>query len=399
MQATTLYEDAVFRGVDQIEADLTTLALDIHAHPELAFEELRSSEKLANLLRSAGFHVQQPYCDLATAFAAKHSFGEGGPTVTLLAEYDALPDLGHACGHNLIAAASVGAAMALKTALENELNSGTIQVIGTPAEEGGGGKILLLERGGFDSSDAALMFHPSHRTMVNRSALALTSLTLKFKGKASHAASNPHLGINALDACIQTFNAVNAMRQHLPDEHRIHGVITHGGVAPNIVPEYAEAKFLVRHKRLELLYGIRDKVIACAQGAAQSLGATVEIEEGHIYAERNVNPVMAERFGRYLEQQGVTLQSPPAVGGVGSSDFGNLSQALPAIHPYLKIVPEGTSNHTHEFAKAAASPEGLNAMLQACKALAGTAADMLIDSAFMQRVKEAFKQSQNRSST
>ena len=379
------------RLVDQMADDLSALALDIHAHPELAFEEVETCGKLAALLSQSGFEVHQPFCDLSTSFAAKHTFGQGGPTVTLLAEYDALPSLGHACGHNLIGVASAGAAITVKAALQDDLTRGTIQVIGTPAEEGGGGKIILLERGGFEGTDAALMFHPSHRTMVNRTALALTRLTLKFKGKASHAATNPHLGINALDACIQTFNAVNAMRQHLPDEHRIHGIITHGGVAPNIVPEYAEAIFLVRHKRLEVLYEIRDKVIACAQGSAQAVGASVEIDEGHIYAERKVNEVMAERFGEYLEQQGVELQTPPSVGGVGSSDFGNLSQTVPAIHPYVKIAPQGTSNHTHEFAEAAASPAGLKGMLQATNALANTAADLLTDSSFLQRVKEAFR--------
>lgn len=383
---------ALFNRIDGLDEELSELALDIHANPELAFEEKQTSQKLAALLEQEGFKVTKPFCALETSFRAEHTFGPGGPTITLLAEYDALPEIGHACGHNLIGVASVGAAVALKKVYGGHLKAGRVQVIGTPAEEGGGGKIVLLERGGFEGTDAAMMFHPSHRTMINRSSLAATHLTMRFHGKASHASTNPHLGVNALDACIQTFNAVNALRQHLPDEYRVHGIITHGGVAANIVPEYAEASFLVRHKRLTVLNSIRDKVLACARGAALSVGATVEIEEGDVYAERNINETMANRFGKHLESLGVTLQEPPKVGGVGSSDFGNLSQVVPAIHPYVKIAAEGTSNHTEAFATAAASPEGLTGMIQASKALAATASDLLTDAALLSEVKEVFRQ-------
>lgn len=394
MARTATSYQALFECVDRIGETLTSLSLDIHANPELSFEEKQTAHKLTSLLEREGFEVTKPYCELETAFRAEHTFGPNGPTITFLAEYDALPSIGHACGHNLIGVASVGAAIALKKILSNQLTTGRIQVIGTPGEEGGGGKIILLERGGFEGIDAAMMFHPSHRTMINRGALAATHLRMEFHGRASHASTNPHLGVNALDACIQTFNAVNALRQHLPDEYRVHGIITHGGDAANIVPEYAEAEFLVRHKHLATLYSIRDKVIACARGATLSVGAKVDIEEGHVYAERNINEVMANRFGKHLQSLGVTLQTPPRVGGVGSSDFGNLSQAVPAIHPYIKIAPEGTSNHTADFAAAAASPEGLKGMIQASKALAATASDLLTDAALLSEVKEVFRKTQ-----
>lgn len=377
-------------AVEGLRAELEALALDVHAHPELAFEEHRTSAKLAERLATAGFVVRQPYGGLDTAFEAVHVFGEGGPEIVLLAEYDALPVLGHACGHNLICAAAVGAAITIKAQLSDTMTSGRVRVVGTPAEEGGAGKILLLDRGAFDATDAALMFHPSHRTMPIRGALALSRLTFKFHGIASHASTNPHLGINALDACIQTFNAINALRQHLPDEHRVHGVITHGGTAANVVPEYAEAQFLVRHKKLEIVEQIRDKVIRAAEHAAASVGATLEVEEGHAYAERNNNVTIGTRFGEHLERLGVTLQSPPLVGGVGSSDFGNLSQKVPAIHAYVKIAPEGTSNHTHAFAEAAASRTGLDGMIHATKALAATALDLFLDPSLLSTAKEEF---------
>lgn len=378
--------------VDRLRPRLETFARDVHAHPELAFAEHRTVARLTDWLRAEGFAVACPYGGLDTSFEAVLELNDDGPEIVLLAEYDALPELGHACGHNLICTAAIGAATALREVLP-KLDApppGRLRVVGTPAEEGGAGKILLLEQGAFDRTDAALMFHPSHRTMPVRGALALCRLTFAFHGVASHASTNPHLGVNALDACIQTFNAVAALRQHLPDEHRVHGVITHGGTAANVVPEYAEAQFLVRHKRLETVFEIRDRVIRAAQHAAASVGATVEVEEGHAYAERNNNVVIGTRFGRHLKRQGVELQEPPQVGGVGSSDFGNLSQAVPAIHAYVKIAPEGTSNHTHAFAAAAASDAGMAGMLQAAKALAATAADLFLDPALLAAARREF---------
>lgn len=352
--------------------------------------EHRTIERLIAPLDRTGFHVERTLGGLDTAFRASRTFGSGGPRVALLAEYDALPELGHACGHNLIGTAAVGAAIAVAEQLEASNADVTLEVVGCPAEEGGGGKILLIEAGAFDGVDAALMFHPSHRTMPVRSALAAVRLTLRFHGKASHAATNPHLGVNALDACIQTFNAINAMRQHFPDEHRVHGIISNGGSVPNVVPDFAEARFMVRHPHLEQVKAIKEKVIRCAEGAATSVGARLEVEEGMTLADRVNNFPLAQRFARYLVAQGIELQKPPTVGGVGSSDFGNLSHHLPAIHPYVKIAPQGTSNHTPAFAAAAGSSDGLAGMLVAAKSLAATVVDLALEPELLTRAKADF---------
>lgn len=382
--------DQLSRGIEAIRPDLEALALSIHAEPELAFEEDHTVERLLQPLERAGFSIERPLGGLGTAFRATRTFGKGGPRVALLAEYDALPDLGHACGHNLIGSAAVGAAITAAEYLETLDVDFTLEVVGCPAEEGGGGKILLIEAGAFEGVDAALMFHPSHRTMPVRGSLAATRLTLKFHGKASHAATNPHLGINALDACIQTFNAINSLRQHFPDEYRIHGIISHGGTAPNVVPDFAEARFLVRHRHLAEVAQLKNRVVRAAEGAAMSVGARVEVEEGMMLAERINNFPLAQRFARYLVAQNIELQEPPTVGGVGSSDFGNLSHALPAIHPYVKIAPEGTSNHTPAFAQAAGSPEGVAGMLAAAKALAATAVDLALEPELLERARADF---------
>ena len=380
--------DRVAAAIEAAWPELEAFALDLHAHPELMFEEHRSAAALADALRSAGFEVETGVGGLETAFLARHRFGPGGPRVALLAEYDALPEMGHACGHNLIATAALGAARALRETLATD--AGELLVIGCPAEEGGGGKILLLQAGVFEGIDAALMFHPGSRTMTIRGALAATRVTMRFFGKAAHAASTPELGINALDACILTFNAVNSLRQHVKDETRIHGIITHGGSAPNIVPEYAEAKFLIRHRRSSEVALLRERVLAAARGSAAAVGARVEFDEGLAYAERKVNVPMANRFAEHLEAQGEPVKAAPAIGGVGSSDFGNVSQVLPAIHPYVAIVPEGVSAHTPEFAAAAASPAGLRGLRLAATAMAATAADLITDPGLLATVRADF---------
>lgn len=374
--------------VEGLRDQLEGLALDLHAHPEVAFEEHRSAGRLCDTLEAAGFAVERGAGGLETAFVARQRFGSGGPRIALLAEYDALPGLGHACGHNLIASASIGAALALQR--HGGFERGELSVIGTPAEEGGGGKILLAEAGVFEGVDAALMFHPGRRTMVTRGALAASRLTMRFYGRAAHAASAPEQGINALDACILTFNAINALRQHTKDETRIHGIISHGGTAANIVPEFAEAKFSIRHRYISEALELKERVIAAARGAAAAVGARVEFDEGPTYAERRINHPMAQRFAEHLEALGEPVKEPPAIGGVGSSDFGNLSQLIPAIHPYIAIAPEGVSAHTPEFAAAAASPAGLRGMMLAATALAATAADLLTDPALLEAARSDF---------
>ncbi len=365
-------KNKIILSVEQIAGEMIDLAKEIHAHPELSFQEHQSAARLIAPLRAAGFSIQQPVAGLETAFRASIDSGKPGPRIAFLAEYDALQGLGHACGHNLIGTASVTAALAFLRASPDF--HGTIEVIGTPAEEEGGGKIIMANAGVFDGVDAVMMFHPREKNMAVRGALACVDACFKFYGKAAHAASAPHLGISALDAVIQTFNGINAMRQLFTDDVRVHGIITHGGSATNIVPEYAETCFLLRAATRVGLEEVKQKVYAVVNGAATMTGARVEIEEGLTYAERNNNLALAGLFAENLALLGLNVENPPEQGGVGSSDIGNVSQLTAAIHPYLRIGD--VRPHTPEFALAAGSEQGMSAMLDAAKALAMTASDL-----------------------
>ncbi|WP_213992397.1 M20 family metallopeptidase [Sodalis sp. dw_96] len=387
----TEQKDKIIFAAEALRAPMGQLALSLHARPELSFGEHRSAAALMAPLRDAGFSVTTGVAGLPTAFRATWDSGKPGPRIALLAEYDALPELGHACGHNLIGTASVAAALALRQAYPDM--PGRLEVIGTPAEEEGGGKIIMADRGEFTDVDAAMMFHPREKNMVTRGALACVDAVFKFYGKASHAASAPQLGISALDAVIHTFVGVNALRQFFTDDVRVHGIITHGGSATNIVPAYAEAKFLMRAATVKGLQTVRRKVFAAAQAAADMSGARLEIEEGLTYAERNTNRTLAAGFSRNLALLGLEVSEPPQSGGVGSSDIGNVSQLTAIIHPYLRIGD--VTPHTPEFAAAAAAPAGLDAMLNAAKALAMTAYDLCVDPAFFQAMRNEFTEWQS----
>ncbi|MBU9814392.1 M20 family metallopeptidase [Rahnella sp. C60] len=376
----------IIAAVDSLAAQASALALSIHANPELSFEEAESAAALIAPLRAAGFEIEVQSGGLPTAFRATFDSGKPGPVIALLAEYDALKELGHACGHNLIGTASVTAALALKQ--QSHLLTGKLEVIGTPAEEEGGGKIILSEKGIFDHVDAVMMFHPRDKTMVVRGGLACVDAVFKFYGKAAHAASAPQNGISALDAVIHTFNGINALRQLFTDDVRVHGIISDGGSATNIVPAYAEAKFLMRAETVRGLSTVKQKVFDAARGAALMAGARLEIEEGLTYAERNNNLTLAEHFKQNLDILGVEVVPPPLSGGIGSSDIGNVSQVTAAIHPYIRIGD--VLPHTPEFAEAAGSEAGLQAMLQAAKALAMTTVDLCQDGAKLQAVREEF---------
>ena len=384
----------IIAAVDSLAAEASTLALNLHANPELSFEEIESAASLIAPLRAAGFEIEEQLAGLPTAFRATFDSGKPGPVVALLAEYDALRDLGHACGHNLIGTASVTAALALKQV--SHLLKGRLEVIGTPAEEEGGGKIILSEKGIFDQVDAVMMFHPRDKTMVVRGGLACVDAVFKFYGKAAHAASAPQNGISALDAVIHTFNGINALRQLFTDDVRVHGIITDGGSATNIVPAFGEAKFLMRANTVVGLSGVKQKVFDAARGAALMTGARLEIEEGLTYAERNNNLTLAQYFQQNLEALGVEVVPPPVSGGIGSSDIGNVSQITAAIHPYIRIGD--VLPHTPEFAAAAGSAAGLQGMLQGAKALAMTALDLYQDETKLHAVREEFLSWQSKQS-
>ncbi|NHW34290.1 M20 family metallopeptidase [Paenibacillus aceris] len=368
--------------------------MQIHTNPELSFHEHQAKMWLVEPLLEAGFEVEQGIAGLETSFRATWEGQSGGPTVALLAEYDALPVIGHACGHNLIGTAAVGAAMALKEAYP-EL-PGKIVVLGTPAEEEGGGKIIMCNEGVFDDIDAAMLCHPQNKTMVLRGALACVDATFTFHGKQAHASSSPEKGISALDALINAFVAINSIRQFVKEDVRIHGIITKGGDAPNVVPELCEAVFILRASTVEELANVREKIYRAVRCAAEGVGATVDITEGFIYAERNNNKALAQLFQNNLEQMGIEVSEPPQKGGVGSSDIGNVSQMTAAIHPYIRLGDATT--HTPEFALLAGSEEGMIELNRAAKALAMTTFDLCVDTAAMQRVRNEFtewKQSRN----
>jgi amidohydrolase len=308
--------------------------------------------------------------------------------VALIAEYDALPKLGHACGHNLIATWAVGAGLALKASLPP--SSGTIKVIGTPAEEGGGGKVTMANAGVFHGLDAAIMMHPRDTTFLDRGSLAVTPYTVEFRGKSAHASAFPERGINALDAILQVFFSVNAMRQSLKLHTKIHGVITHGGDAPNVIPDYTSAKFLIRAKEQDYLEDLKRRFLRIVEGAEAATGATATVTEGISYQQRVSNRGLIEVFRDNLTALGFDYETPPADAGVGSSDIGNVSQLVPSIHPYLKICDTGINGHTPEFAVAAASERADELTATGSLILAWTAADVLLCPDVRARLRETF---------
>lgn len=389
-QITSL-ENAVLQAVDRDADELIRISRSIHQNPEIAYQERRSSALLQSALAKRGFEVESAAADIETAFVAMTG-APSTPTVAIVAEYDALPGLGHACGHNLIATAALGAGLALRSVIDQL--PGRVAVIGTPAEEGGGGKVLMTQRGAFEGIDAAMMFHPLDRTVVHADSLASTRVEVHMYGKASHSAAAPEEGINALDAIIQLYNSVNALRQHLRDDARIHGIITNGGKAANIVPDYASAAFSVRANDRAYADETLAKFRRCAEAAALAMGARLEFKalEQSRYDNMLSNPVMEDVFSGKLERLGVPYARTTS-GGIGSTDMGNVSQVVPSIHPFLKIAPEGIAPHTNEFREAAMSDDGQLAMLNAAKAMALTALDLLVHPDKLDAAKAAFAES------
>ncbi len=381
-------KDAIGRAVDGLADELESLSHRIHANPELGFKEVKASGWLADFLAAKGFKVEKGVAGVETAFRATIETGEG-PTVAILCEYDALPGLGHACGHNVIATSGAGAGAAL-AAVRGQLPKGRIQVIGTPAEEGGGGKMKLMEGGVFKDVDCAMMIHGADRTVLHADLLGIVRVNFDFAGKASHASAAPWEGVNALDAVIQTFNAISALRQHVRPDVRIHGIITNGGQAPNIIPEAASCAFYVRAATLDYMWEVYRQVVACAEGAARATGAQLRTTQiPTVYEPMKRNETLLSVFKANLERTG-TQDEPPAPHVLGSSDIGNVSQVIPAIQPYIKIAETGTPFHSRPFAEAAVKPLARQGLLTAAKTMAMTTADLLADPALVRRAKDEF---------
>ncbi len=337
-----------------------------------------------------GFKIETGIASMETAFRA--SFGAGSPVVVLLAEMDALPGIGHGCGHNIAGSASVGAGVALLKLLggEGKLLSGTVVVLGTPAEESGHGKTVFVKAGVFDGVDTAMMVHGSSKRMVAKHFLGLAEVIFTFTGRPSHASAYPEEGVNALDAVVQTYNSISAMRQQLPGAQRVHGIITDGGRAPNIIPERATARFFVRADRVDELGELKARVVRCAEGAAIATGCTLEVTTvGEPNAPLKQNRSFADLYRSSLAFLGLAEDEYIPDRNLGSSDIGDVSQVVPAIHPNVPLT-KGIKVHTTEFASATVSPDGHRALLEGVKALGLTTIELLGNPEKLRRIKEDF---------
>lgn len=360
----------------------------IHAHPELAFQEHTAHDVLTSAIESAGVAVERSAHGVPTAFRAEA--GTGGPTVAVLCEYDALPGIGHACGHNIIAAAGLGAGLAA-AALAREVG-GRVVVLGTPAEEAGGGKVLLIQRGAFDGVDVAMMVHPAGRDLRSMTTLAVAPVTATYTGAAAHAAAAPHEGCNALDAAVLGYMGVAALRQHIRSDERVHGIVIDGGARPNIVPAHAATEWYVRAPSRERLDILRTRVAACLRAGADAAGCEVELAwDERPYDEVRDNEALLDLYAANSAQLGRPLRTPaPGTAVAGSTDMGNVSHIVPSIHPMIQVSPPEVAIHTPDFATFAGGPDGDRAVLDGAKAMAMTVVDLWLDAAHLDRVRGAF---------
>jgi len=381
---------AIARAIDDYRPTVVALSHEIHERPELKFAEKFASGKLADAATALGINVERGICDLPTSF--RGSFGKDGPTVAIMAEYDALPN-GHSCGHNLIAGAALCAVAGLK-ALDGKL-AGRVMFLGTPAEEGGGGKILLLDRGALRGVDAAMMAHPADMEFRTMPALATHHVKIEFRGKASHASLAPWNGASALAAVIQTFQSVDAMRLHLRDGSRLHGIITDGGQAVNIIPERAECQFLARAKSSKYAYEIGDRVVRCAEAAAMATGTRCHMEVIGGYKNLINNLTMADHYAAHSEALGTPTPVAPDTISTGSTDMGDISHAMPAIHPAFAISSHGQGTcHEDAFVAHADSKRGYDAMIRVGKSMAMLAYDLIAAPELLKSAKEEWNRRQ-----
>jgi amidohydrolase len=380
-------KDGARERFDGARDELIALSRRIHANPELGFEEEKASAWLCDALDEAGFSVEKGICDLPTAFRART--GSGPLHIGICAEYDALPDIGHACGHNIIAASALGAAIAAAK-VADELGM-TITVIGTPAEEVGnaGGKILMLERGGFDGLHAAMMVHPAPMDMLQAKIIAASMFDVHCTGKESHASAFPELGVNAADALTIAQTAIGLLRQHIRATDRVHGIVTNGGSAPNVIPAHTSARYIVRSETLDQLNELRPKVYRCFEAGGLATGAKVQITGGDKpYAEMHHDADMAalyransEALGRPFPDLGELGRRP-----TGSTDMGNISRAMPSIHPMIGINCLPAVNHQPEFTAHCITADADKALIDGALAMAWTCIDMATNAHVRERL-------------
>ena len=377
-------------AVDGLRGELLTLSHAIHAEPELALEEFKASARLADGVAGHGIAVSRQAFGLPTAYVAE--FGKkSGPTIAILSEYDALPGIGHACGHNVIAAAGYGAAMALSK-LGAEL-PGMVRYFGTPAEERHGGKELMARLGAFEKTDAAMMIHPSNMNLMTMPCIAISEVEAIYHGRSAHASAMPYLGLNALDAVVAAYQSIAQLRQHIRANERIHGIITEGGMAPNVVPERAACRYFVRAANADELAPLKARVQACFEAGAIATGCRLEIKwSGVDYLDLKTNWPMAEAFqrnARALGREFFPMKDVPQ-GFAGSTDMGNVSHRVASIHPMLAVAPAGVIIHNPEFAHWAASEKGDAAVIDGAKAMALTALELMADADLLNTAQSDF---------
>lgn len=369
------HKQRALAAFEAVESELKAISRWMYENPETAYKEIASSGRLAEFLAANGFDVEHPAYGLETAFVARS--GSAGPEVIVCAEYDALPAVGHACGHNIIATAALGAGVAVAP-LADELGI-RITVLGTPAEENIGGKVDLIDAGAFEGAAAAMMIHPSPEDTVDPMALAITHLSVDFYGKDAHASASPWEGKNALDAFVQLYVAVSTFRQHMHPTDKIHGIPTHGGDAPNIIPSHTRSEWYVRAATRDRLAEMAQRFKAMAEAAATATGCTVEFAKtGHEYEDILSEPTMVELFAANAEALGRRMaraKDRPAQ-SVGSTDMGNVSHIVPSIHPMIGMDTKGAVNHQPEFAAHTITEDGERALRDGALAMAWTIVDM-----------------------
>lgn len=373
--------------VDRFRPRLTELAFKIHANPEIGFQEIKASAWLCAFLSENGFAVEKGICQLPTAFQA--TYGKGSPTIAILAEYDALPNVGHACGHNLIATIAMGAGIAARMAIDSY--GGTLKVFGTPAEELGSGKAIMVERGGFKGVDIAIMAHPYTENMSGNETAALQILSVEYFGKEAHAGAHPEQGINALTALVQAYTSINALRPRLKFQGAVAGIITDGGKIGNIIPGHSAGTFVCRAETTAELEETKRMVLDCFKGAALATGTRLEYKWEQAMAAMRGNMVLSRLFAANSESLGRKINMITEKTR-GSTDMGNVSEIVPSIQPMIAIAPSGTALHGPQFAIAAVSETGIQGMIDAAKGLAMTAADLLANRKLISEAKDEFKQ-------
>ena len=380
--------EIIIDKIDRIEGELIELGNKIHEKPELSFNEYEAVKNITTVLEGHGFKVEKGIGGLETAFRGEYSGAASGPTVAFLAEYDALPEIGHGCGHNLITTMAVGAAIGLKE-VANSIN-GKIIVLGTPAEEGGGGKIKMLEGGCFDDIDYVLMMHPCVNNLISRGALAARGIRIEYHGKSVHS-SFPEGGINALQGVIQTFNMIDQFRGLFPIKTNVNGIIKDGGRAANIIPDYAACEFSVRAATVKDLNIVMEYIEHIIETVEKLLGVRANIEKSQMYAERYPNKHIDEKLKENIAQFGIDMEYPDPDMKYGSSDIGNVSLKIPSIHSYIKIAEKGVNSHSKDFTKAANSPQAYNEIIKATKAMALTGYDILINEELQKNIDDEFR--------